>query len=269
MQCIVGDRTGLVKVVALKNKAIVARHGVQQKGLGVVHMAWAGAVGVDAESEIAVAQLDGLVKCMRVDTGEVSHCLRLAPANTLPANATAPPCVGLGVRRSADGGRAFFTVAADGDVRLTPFKACEEGGDEWIAAAAAADDDDEVGDGDASKSASKMTNKRKKKNTKSGKECVRWQVGGDVCAAALDNRGDRNRFAVGGKEHLLSVWDIETQQRTFKARNVPHDFLELRVPVWIQALCWVGSKIHARSLQSIITLVFADVLHCISSFCVR
>ncbi|KAJ2324582.1 Ribosome biogenesis protein nsa1 (NOP7-associated protein 1), partial [Coemansia sp. RSA 2702] len=53
-------------------------------------------------------------------------------------------------------------------------------------------------------------------------------------------------FAVGGREHELSVWDAETVKLEpqsgyakpqsapiFKAKNVPNDFLNLRVPVWV------------------------------------
>ncbi|KAI9481836.1 Ribosome biogenesis protein nsa1 (NOP7-associated protein 1) [Coemansia sp. RSA 989] len=53
-----------------------------------------------------------------------------------------------------------------------------------------------------------------------------------------------NVFAVGGREHELSIWDAETVQAgleftkpksdpIFKAKNVPLDYLSLRVPVWV------------------------------------
>ena len=40
-------------------------------------------------------------------------------------------------------------------------------------------------------------------------------------------------FAFGGRENDLGLFDVEKQETIFTARNVPHDWLNLRVPVWI------------------------------------
>ena len=40
-------------------------------------------------------------------------------------------------------------------------------------------------------------------------------------------------FAYGGRENDLCLFDLEKQESIFTARNVPHDFLSLRVPVWV------------------------------------
>ncbi len=40
-------------------------------------------------------------------------------------------------------------------------------------------------------------------------------------------------LACGGRENDLAVWDIEKQATVFSAKNVKHDKLNLRVPVWI------------------------------------
>ncbi|TPX43186.1 hypothetical protein SeMB42_g00245 [Synchytrium endobioticum] len=54
-----------------------------------------------------------------------------------------------------------------------------------------------------------------------------------------------NVFATGGDERDLCIWDLNTVssssengkfQPTWKAKNVPHDFLDLRVPIWITDL---------------------------------
>lgn len=44
-------------------------------------------------------------------------------------------------------------------------------------------------------------------------------------------------LAAGGKENDLKTWDLNTGQCTWKAKNVPHDFLDMRQPVWITSLC--------------------------------
>ncbi|TPX31233.1 hypothetical protein SmJEL517_g05360 [Synchytrium microbalum] len=52
-----------------------------------------------------------------------------------------------------------------------------------------------------------------------------------------------NLFATGGDERDLCIWDLNNMQKEgatiepiFKAKNVPHDFLDLRVPIWITDL---------------------------------
>ncbi|CAM9946495.1 unnamed protein product [Hapterophycus canaliculatus] len=49
--------------------------------------------------------------------------------------------------------------------------------------------------------------------------------------------GSGSALATGGKENDLKTWDLSTGQCTWKAKNVPHDFLDMRQPVWITSLC--------------------------------
>lgn len=47
-------------------------------------------------------------------------------------------------------------------------------------------------------------------------------------------------IATGGKENDLAIWDLNRpDQPIFKARNVSHDFLNLRVPVWVTDMRFV------------------------------
>jgi ribosome biogenesis protein NSA1 len=48
-------------------------------------------------------------------------------------------------------------------------------------------------------------------------------------------------IATGGKEHDVHVWDTETQQIKFRAKNVPHDTIELRVPIWVKDMQFLKS----------------------------
>lgn len=43
-------------------------------------------------------------------------------------------------------------------------------------------------------------------------------------------------LAAGGRENDLKTWDVETAQCTWTAKNVPHDTLGLRQPIWISSL---------------------------------
>ena len=58
--------------------------------------------------------------------------------------------------------------------------------------------------------------------------------------------------ATGGKENDLKIYDLssESLEPTFKARNVPHDFLDLRVPVWVQDLTFVNESPDLVSIVS-------------------
>ena len=51
--------------------------------------------------------------------------------------------------------------------------------------------------------------------------------------SAFDILGER--VAVGGRDHELSVWNLATSDREWRARNVPNDMLDLRKPVWVSA----------------------------------
>jgi len=53
--------------------------------------------------------------------------------------------------------------------------------------------------------------------------------------------GNSNNFIVtGGKEHDLQIWDLNKIESgpAFRAKNVPSDSLELRVPIWITDMCF-------------------------------
>ena len=49
-------------------------------------------------------------------------------------------------------------------------------------------------------------------------------------------------MAVGGKESDLKLFDINTQQSVFQAKNVPFTYLKLRVPIYIRDLQFVRTS---------------------------
>jgi len=57
---------------------------------------------------------------------------------------------------------------------------------------------------------------------------------------------DMHIFATGGEELDLSIWHVGKDgtdgvlEPVWKAKNVPNDNLDLRVPVWITSLTWIG-----------------------------
>ena len=50
------------------------------------------------------------------------------------------------------------------------------------------------------------------------------------------------RIAIGGKNVDLKIWDIETSQEMFKAKNVPNDSLDIPVPIWPTDVAWSSSQ---------------------------
>ncbi|DBA04344.1 TPA: hypothetical protein N0F65_002106 [Lagenidium giganteum] len=53
---------------------------------------------------------------------------------------------------------------------------------------------------------------------------------------ATFNAAHQTAIAVGGKERDLNIWSLERQEAIFKAKNVTHDKLDMRVPVWVKDL---------------------------------
>ncbi|KAH7482371.1 WD repeat-containing protein 74 [Phytophthora ramorum] len=62
-----------------------------------------------------------------------------------------------------------------------------------------------------------------------------FNVGGDLHIMRLEAAA-QTVIGVGGKEHDLNLWSLETQQMLFRAKNVSHDKLDMRVPVWVKDL---------------------------------
>merc|ERR1711994_661731 len=55
----------------------------------------------------------------------------------------------------------------------------------------------------------------------------------------------------GGKENELHLWDLNTFEKpVFQAKNVRHDKLELRVPVWISGIAFCPENADRVSVVS-------------------
>ncbi|XP_037875974.1 WD repeat-containing protein 74 [Bombyx mori] len=53
---------------------------------------------------------------------------------------------------------------------------------------------------------------------------------------------DDTLFATGGEENDLKVWRVGESQPTFSAKNLAHDWLQLRQPVWVTDLVFVPGE---------------------------
>lgn len=52
----------------------------------------------------------------------------------------------------------------------------------------------------------------------------------------------KNIIATGGQENPLKLFDLEKKVNFFTAKNVPHDWLQLRVPVSVADLCFLNNS---------------------------
>ncbi|KAF0705462.1 hypothetical protein As57867_007016, partial [Aphanomyces stellatus] len=65
-----------------------------------------------------------------------------------------------------------------------------------------------------------------------------FEVGHDIHTMRVDPFGS-HVIGIGGKERDLNLWNLETQTAVFKAKNITHDNLDMRVPVWVKALAFL------------------------------
>lgn len=58
---------------------------------------------------------------------------------------------------------------------------------------------------------------------------------------------NKKLVATGGKirQNNLKVWDLETQNQVFTSKNLPHDDLQLEVPVWDSDFAFLNASVMA------------------------
>uniref|UniRef100_K3WS22 Anaphase-promoting complex subunit 4 WD40 domain-containing protein n=1 Tax=Globisporangium ultimum (strain ATCC 200006 / CBS 805.95 / DAOM BR144) TaxID=431595 RepID=K3WS22_GLOUD len=62
-----------------------------------------------------------------------------------------------------------------------------------------------------------------------------FSVGANIHRMRIEPK-EQTHIAVGGNERDLNIWSLEKQECVFKAKNVTHDNLDMRVPVWVKDL---------------------------------
>lgn len=73
-------------------------------------------------------------------------------------------------------------------------------------------------------------------------DTVEVNVGKDICKMR-QNQSQRHHVATGGKENPLKVWDLEKPDKPiFTAKNVAHDWLDMRVPVWVRDISFIADS---------------------------
>ncbi|XP_034234774.1 WD repeat-containing protein 74 [Thrips palmi] len=63
-------------------------------------------------------------------------------------------------------------------------------------------------------------------------QCINIHAGGPV-SKMRHSMSNPSIIGTGGLENELKLWDLNTGKKTFESKNVPLDFLQLRVKVWV------------------------------------
>lgn len=53
---------------------------------------------------------------------------------------------------------------------------------------------------------------------------------------------ESSKCATGGRENPLKLWDLNTQKNIFMSKNIPHDELQLRVPIWVSDMTFLSNS---------------------------
>ena len=67
---------------------------------------------------------------------------------------------------------------------------------------------------------------------------------GDNLDRMRHSKINKNMIATGGNEHKLKLFDLERQAQVFIEKDVSHDSLQLRVPIWISDIDFLPSTGH-------------------------
>ncbi len=250
MNVVVGDNSGLLKVVSLKTNGSIKRLGSQDASRGSVDvMAWAGLH--NPEQEVAIGLRNMTVEVWDTLSGELSATIPVPSAATNPGDVATDKIVGLDVLRGASaaildsaGGpqptRSIIAATSSGTVRIVP----------WYDAAQAAALK-------AARSDAKKAAIRQGATATAAAEAaaaaapfassVEWRVGSNLNHSLLAPSLDV--LATGGNEVNLSLWDLHTQERVFKAKNLPDDWLSMRVPNHDLAYAFIPSLENAPAVS--------------------
>ncbi|CAB1109035.1 unnamed protein product [Ectocarpus sp. CCAP 1310/34] len=214
MRIITADETGLVKVVRLESGECLAVSPGEQARANAVRAvcfdhAAAAASGHRASGDffarIHVARVAGAVETWDVSQserdGKAGGCA-LSACGTAVECAAAPVALACLPPASSSSSESSRVLTCNGEGEVQVFRAAPDSRSK-----------DEAG-----------------RTTLS--------IRGPVSAAVADGDGGSGlALAAGGRENDLKTWDLSTGKCTWKAKNVPHDFLDMRQPVWITSLC--------------------------------
>mmetsp|Transcript_25625 Transcript_25625/g.37565 ORF Transcript_25625/g.37565 Transcript_25625/m.37565 type:complete len:432 (-) Transcript_25625:142-1437(-) len=197
MRIITGDDNGLIKVSSVEDKKVIAKMGTQTREEAVECMCWAATGTAEGCEEGADESLEE--QCNRIFSGRADGVVQLWDLQKqLQVSRMEPMSSAHELPRSI-----FFLNRKPGDAaRLVT--CCENG------AVNIRTLDDAL-----------------ENSTAEADITVKGPV------SRMRGAPSGLRLAYGGKENELQLFDIAAEKVEWTAKNVPHNFLDLRLPVWI------------------------------------
>lgn len=239
MNVVVGDNTGLLKVVSLKTDGPIKRFGSQDAARGAIDaMNWAGLQ--NPEAEVAIGLRCGKIEVWNTLLGELSAEI---PAVQFSKDMHEDKFVGLEVLRNEsarvldplggpEASRVIVSATKAGVARVVPWYDAEQAA-QIKAALAAAKKASIKPSVKAAKALAASAAAAPSSNSDAGSSeyqyasGVEWSIGAEISKMRVSRSLDA--FVAGGRNTLMSLWDIETQEKVFKARSLPNDWLNLAV----------------------------------------
>lgn len=237
MRIVAGTDTGLIKVVDAVKGQVCVTIGEQTKGRGVRKLQWA---NDNNDSEVACLYDDSSIDFYWISTGQ----RRFSMASSLKN------IQGMHCETISDYTRNVYACSSDGMLNIYNFPLSKYNIVQPV--------DDFLQNTLIEKDENSEEVKLKKLHPSLGykvtedvqthkitiepKTTELKLTGGDVStmvAQKLDSK--RMEIAIAGKDNLMKIWDVETQKCVFKAKNVPHDYLNMKQPIWDNGICYLGS----------------------------
>ena len=186
----------------MRDGAVVLRYGQQSAGKGITNIAWAGETADTREQRIIASLADGSLALYDEQTSQL-----------LAERAGEGAIVGLTI------------ITADshsGLVQQPTILACTAKGQLSLIPLA------------------HLTSPPS--STSPPSPLTSFSLGDHIARMRLCPLPSSTLVASGGKEQLVRLHDLSTQQCTFKAKNVPHNKLNLRIPVHTTDLVWLPNS---------------------------
>mmetsp|Transcript_11822 Transcript_11822/g.26064 ORF Transcript_11822/g.26064 Transcript_11822/m.26064 type:complete len:546 (-) Transcript_11822:225-1862(-) len=219
MRFITGDDTGILKWVHVEAKKVERLPGSRRRGDAAEKLCWAGPPA-DRETRLAVGYESGAVEVRLSTSGEVLGTFQASP----------------NVRCLQAAGDNLLVISKDGSGHLLKNWCAEE----FTKTPA---------------EGGKVVDENGEEKAKEEEGCTHFKLPGPVAAAELEPVAGSTRIAFGGDENDVKIFDLAKNEIVWKAKNMPNDFLELRIPLKISTVHWAT---HAAPAKSVIIVGTRD-----------
>lgn len=234
MRFLTGDDTGILKWVRVEAQKVEKFGGPRRRGDAVERLCWAGPAGEELrETRVAVGYASGAVEAREVASGAVLGSFNL----------------GANIRCLSPIDNDLLAVSKDGAGSIVANWCAEdfpsagsEGGD-----GSRSKESREGAAEDAEEAAQEGAGHGNTEEQEDGPDMRRFKLLAPVTAACLDPLGSK-RLAFGGGENDVKIFDVARGEVTWKAKNMPENYLCLRIPIKLSSLQWATEMAPSRSL---------------------